>query len=269
MTAPCERALITGASRGIGRELAVGLAERGLAVGLLARDPGALDQVAGECRAHGVPVAVAAADVVDRDAVGTAVRAVNDALGGIDLLINNAGVIERTDQDFLQTSIDETWRVVEVNVLGPMLVTHTVLPLMLRADGGRVVNLNSGAGYKAMASYTGYAVSKGALARLTTQLDAQFRDQGVYAFDVAPGHVKTEMTTPMPMHAGRTDWTPPEVVVELVAGIGEGRLDELAGRYFRAGADTVESLTARRGEIIEQHARVLDLALINTNDPLR
>jgi short-subunit dehydrogenase len=269
MTAPCERALITGASRGIGRELALGLAKRGMAVGLLARNREALEQVAEECRKHGAPVAVAAADVVDRESVVAAVGELNQALGGIDLLINNAGVIEPAEQDFLQTSIDDTWRVVEVNVLGPMLVTHTVLPLMLRADGGRVVNLNSGAGHKAMTSYTGYAVSKGALARLTTQLDAQYRDQGVYAFDVAPGHVETEMTTAMPMHEGRTNWTPPEAVVELVAGIGEGRLDDLAGRFFRAGADTVESLEARREEIIERHARVLDLVRIDAGDPLR
>ncbi|WP_129669110.1 SDR family NAD(P)-dependent oxidoreductase [Phytoactinopolyspora endophytica] len=263
-----RRALITGANRGIGRELALGLAEQGWAVGLLARNREALERVATECRERGAVASVATADVVDGAAVDSAVASIVGELGGVDLLVNNAGVIEPVDARFTDLDVEETWRVVEVNVRGPMLVTHAVVSTMLEAGGGRVVNLNSGAGHKAMTSYTGYAVSKGALARFTTQLDAQYRDRGVYAFDVAPGHVKTDMTTPMPMHAGRTAWTPPEAVVELVAAIGEGRLDELAGRYFRAGTDTVDSLLAQRETILAANARVLSLAPIDSDDPV-
>ncbi len=77
------------------------------------------------------------------------------------------------------------------------------------------------------------------------------------------------MTTAMPMHDGRTSWTPPEAMVELVAAIGEGRLDALSGRYLRAGTDTVESLLARQDEIIDQDARVLGLISAGPDDPLR
>ncbi|NEE01855.1 SDR family NAD(P)-dependent oxidoreductase [Phytoactinopolyspora halotolerans] len=261
-------ALITGASRGIGRSLALGLAEHGVAVGLLARDQDRLDEVAAECRERGVAAVGVTADVVDRAAVERAVRTVADALGGIDLLVNNAGVIEPGDADFVAADVEETWRVVEVNVRGPILVTHATLRTMLEAGGGRIVNLNSGAGYKAMTSYTGYTVSKGALARLTTQLDAQYRVRGVFVFDLAPGHVKTDMTTPMPMHAGRTDWTDPEEVAAMVTAIGDGRLDELAGRYFRAGTDTVESLLEQKAAILDANARVLTLAPIDADDPV-
>lgn len=264
-----RRVLVTGASRGIGRELALGLAERGWAVGLLARDAAALGRVAEQCRERGAVAAVASADVVDRDAVAAAVRDVAAALGGIDLLVNNAGVIEPVEEDFLGTDVEDSWRVVEVNVRGPMLVTHAALPVMLDEGGGRIVNINSGAGHKAMAVYTGYAVSKGAVMRLTAQLDAQYRHRAVYAFDVGPGHVETDMTTRMPMHEGRTAWTPPKAVVELVAGIGQGRLDELAGRYFRAGTDTVESLLQRQREIVEHDARTLRMVPIDADDPVR
>lgn len=262
-----RRALITGASRGIGAALAGGLAERGWDVGLLARDETALAEVAQRCRAAGVRAVVAAADVVDAGQVQAAVARVAGELGGVDLLVNNAGVIEPTDEDFVAAGVARTWRVIEVNLRGPMTVTHAVLGVMM-PGGGRVVNLNSGAGHKAMSGYTGYAVSKGALARFTTQLDAQFRERGVYAFDVAPGHVETDMTRDMPMHAGRTDWTPPSAVVDLVAGIGEGRLDGLSGRFIRAGADTVESLLEQQAQITQADARRLRLVPATPGDPV-
>ncbi|NED98482.1 SDR family oxidoreductase [Phytoactinopolyspora alkaliphila] len=263
-----KRALITGANRGIGRHLALGLASQGWSLGLLARNKDALEAVATECRQAGVPVAVAVADVTDPGAAADAVGRIADELGGLDLLVNNAGVIEGSDTDFLTSRLDETWRVIEVNVRGVLAVTAAVLRRMLPAGGTRVVNMNSGAGHKAMTGYTGYTLSKGALARFTTQLDAQYRGRGVRAFDVAPGHVKTDMTTPMPMHAGRTDWTAPQDVVDLIVAIGEGRLDELAGRFFRAGTDTAESLLSRERQIIDANARVLRLAPVDADDPV-
>jgi 3-oxoacyl-[acyl-carrier protein] reductase len=266
--ADAGRALVTGANRGIGRHLAVGLAASGFDVALLGRRPEALDPVAAECAAHSVRAVPVAADVVDRAQVAAAVAAAEEHLGGIDLLINNAGVIESDDRPFGETDVEEMWRVVEVNVRGPMLVTHAALPVMLARGRGHIVNINSGAGHKAMSGYTGYAVSKGALVRLTTQLDAQYRDRGVYAFDVAPGHIATEMTRGMPMHEGRTDWTPPEALVDLVVGVASGRLDALAGRFFRAGTDTVDSLLVAADEIVARDARVLRLAPITPEDPV-
>lgn len=267
---PASRtALITGASRGIGRALALGLAERGVALGLLARDAASLAEVVDECRDRGVEAVGVPADVTDRDAVPEAVEAVAGELDRIDLVVNNAGLLESVERPFGDTDVDETWRVIEVNVLGPMLVMHAALPVMLAGGGGRVVNISSGLAYKAMTEYTGYAVSKGALARFTTQLDAQYRDQGVFTFDVSPGNVRTDMSTSMPMQAGRTIWTPVEAVVELVAGIADGQLDQLSGRHFRAGADTVESLQARRDEIVSRNARVLDLVTFGPDDPIR
>lgn len=267
-TAAARTALVTGAGRGIGRAVAAGLAARGLSVGLLARDAAALDEVAAECRAAGAAAVAVPADVTDPDAVTAAVGTVAAELGTIDLLVNNAGAIEPVEEPFLGTDVGDAWRVIEVNLRGPLLVTHAVLPVMLAGGGGRIVNISSGMAYRAMSVYTGYAVSKGALARFTANVAEQYRSGGVSAFDLAPGNVRTVMSTSLPMFEGRTRWTPPEATVDLVAAIGDGRLDELSGRLLRAGTDTVESLLAAKDRIVGADARVVRLVPYGPDDPL-
>jgi 3-oxoacyl-[acyl-carrier protein] reductase len=195
-------ALVTGAGRGIGRGLAVGLARHGFRLVLVGRTPEHLERTAGEARdAGGDVAAVVPVDVTDAAGVRSAVAHAQDALaddGGIGLLVNNAGVIERREVPFADDDPEDLWRVVETNVRGPVLVTHAVLPAMLARGGGRVVNINSGAAFRPSPAYTGYGLSKGALARLTTLLDAQYRDAGLRVFDLAPGVVATDMTASMP-----------------------------------------------------------------------
>ena len=258
-------AMVTGAGRGIGRGIAIGLAQAGYKVALVGRTRAHLDSVAREISGA---VFVAAADLIDPTEVDDAVARVEDELGGIGLLVNNAGVIEREATDFVGDDVEDSWRVIEVNVRGPLLVTHAVLPGMLGRGSGRVVNLNSGAGHRAMTEYTGYAISKGALARFTTQLDAQYRDRGLRVIDLAPGHVETQMTTAMPMHAGRTQWTPVAAVAELVRAFGDGELDALSGRFVRAGTDTVDSLQAATAQIVATDARTLNLSRYGDDDPI-
>lgn len=264
-------ALVTGANRGIGRHIALGVAARGDKVGLLGRDAAALDDVARQCREAGGDAHPVVADVVDPQAVVRAVREVAQHFGTIDLLVNNAAIIESVEAPFDEVPVDESWRVIEVGVRGAMNVTHAALPVMLDAGGGRIVNINSGAAYKAGSAdtvYTAYGMSKAALALFTRRLDHTYRDRGVRAFDVAPGVVRTDMTGSMPIHNQRTEWTAPSAVVDLVAEIADGRLDELSGRFFRAGADTVDGLLARSDAIRERDARVLRLLPVDDDDPL-
>jgi len=262
-------ALVTGAGRGIGRGLALGLASAGWSVGLVGRTRASLEAVADEIRAQGGLAVVAAADLVDRLAVLDAVARVEADLGGVELLVNNAGVIERAEVPFADDDVEDMWRVVETNVRGPMLITHAVLPGMLARGGGHVVNLNSGAGIRALTEYTGYAVSKGALARLTTQLHAQYFDRGIRVLDLAPGVVQTDMTAAMPTHDGRTSWTSIDDVVALAVAFGAGELDAVSGRWVRAGTDTPETLRRDAAVIVERDARTLRLAFIDDDDPVR
>jgi short-subunit dehydrogenase len=149
-----------------------------------------------------------------------------------------------------------------------MLVTHAVLPGMLARGGGRIVNLASGAGIRPLPTYTGYAISKGALSRLTTLLHAQYADRGIRVLDLAPGVVRTEMTESMPVHDDRTSWTSIDDVVALAVAFGAGELDAASGRWVRAGTDTPETLRRDAAVIVERDARTLRLAYIDESDPV-
>jgi len=271
-TAP-RTAIVTGAGRGIGRGIALGLVRAGWDVALLGRTPGPLSAVAAEARAArpGALVVVETADVVDRAAVTAAVSRIEEAfagLGGVGLLVNNAGVIERREVDLVADDPDDVWRVVETNVRGPLLLCHAVLPGMLARGAGHVVNINSGSGHRPSPVHTGYGISKGALARLTTMLDRQYADRGVRVLDVAPGVVVTDMTRAMPLHDDRTEWTPVEATVDLVDAFGSGRLDALSGRFVRAGTDTETTLAQVADRIVAADARTLRLTPYGEDDPV-
>ncbi|TRW43754.1 SDR family oxidoreductase [Georgenia yuyongxinii] len=241
---PARTALVTGASRGIGRAVAVGLARAGLDVALLARDADRLAEVAAEVRGLGRRAVVLAADVTDGGAVTAAVAAAETELGAIDLLVNNAGRID-TEVPLWEADPTEWWDVVETNVRGPFLLAHAVVPGMLNRGGGRVVDLNSGAGTRDTPDATAYNVSKTALFRIGGSLHEAGHARGLRTFEVAPGVVVTDMTRSMRAHTARTEWTDVADVVELVVVIARGGLDDLSGRYVRAGTDTPASLRFR------------------------
>jgi NAD(P)-dependent dehydrogenase (short-subunit alcohol dehydrogenase family) len=259
-------ALVTGASTGIGRALADGLAARGMAVAGMARNEqrltAAMAEVAGSFR---VPTLAVAADVTDRAAVDTAVARVADELGRVDLLVNNAGVIDAAEVPVWEADPDQWWDVVASHVRGAQLLVRAVVPGMLARGHGRVVNLASGMGTKANRDYSAYSVGKTGLMRLTEALDLALQGSGVHAFDVAPGVVDTRMTRSMDMWRDFTGWAPPERVVELVAAIAAGELDAWSGRFVRAGRDDVETL---RSVTPEGAARQLRLKPYGDSDPL-
>ena len=124
-------------------------------------------------------------------------------------------------------------------------MTWLVAPHMLAAGGGRIVNLNSGAARRAGADASAYNVSKTALARVTGSTHLAGWARGIRAFDLMPGVVRTDMTEAMDAHAGRTEWTDPAEVTDLVLALVSGELDAWSGRFVRAGIDTVASLRAR------------------------
>ncbi|MFQ6173394.1 SDR family oxidoreductase [Oryzobacter sp. R7] len=239
-------AVVTGASRGIGRHVALALEDAGWAV-----ERGS----------------TAVAPVTDREAVEAWVAEVLERQGRIDLLVNNAGVRD-AEVDLLDSDPDDWWRCVEVDVLGPYLMTRAVVPHMVAAGGGRVVNLNSGAAQRPSRSMSAYTVAKTALARLTGSTHLSGWEHGVRAFDLMPGIVRTDMTEGMELHAGRAEWTDPAAVAELVLALASGELDAWSGRFVRAGVDSVESLRARAAAGLTATERTLVLDLPDAGDPL-
>jgi len=263
-------ALVTGAGRGIGRAIALGLAEAGLSVALLGRSPGALEDVAGQVAAHGVGASWAGADVRDFAQVHNAVERLEAALGDIDLLINNAGVIEPVEVPVWDAGPETWWHVVETDLRGPFHCVRAVVPGMVERGGGRVINLSAGGNDRD--HYSAYSAAKAGLFRITGSLHLAGYERGLRAFEISPGTVRTDMTTTMAAHTGRTEWTPVRRVVDLVVAAAAGRLDAWSGAFLHAGVDTPEILD--QGELtageagLPPWARRLGVLPYGPQDPL-
>lgn len=272
VTPPARTALVTGASRGIGREIALGLARAGLDVALLARDAARLAVVAAEVRELGVTAVELTADVSDPAAVRAAVGQAEEALGSIDLLVNNAGAIE-PEHPLWEADPDEWWSVFETNVRGPFLFNRYAVPGMIERGGGRVIDLASGASSHEMrGGYSAYNASKTALTRMGANLHGDGFRHGLRVFELAPGVVRTDMSTGMTLHEGRTEWTPVERVTGVVNAIAAGELDACSGWFLRVPYDTPESLKALAADVAEQGAgataRRLRVLPAGSDDPL-
>jgi NAD(P)-dependent dehydrogenase (short-subunit alcohol dehydrogenase family) len=185
-------ALVTGGGRGIGRAIAAALARAGASVAVLARSAAQLDEVVSDITQAGGRAFACPADVTDRTAVESAVAAVGQTLGPIDLLVNNAGVGGPVGP-LAEADPDEWWRCLEVNLRGPLLCSRAVLPGMLARGRGRILNGASGAGTRAIPNLSAYVTSKAALIRLTENIAAEVRGAGVRVFAVQPGTVRTAM----------------------------------------------------------------------------
>ncbi|MGY1639366.1 SDR family NAD(P)-dependent oxidoreductase [Geodermatophilus sp. SYSU D00742] len=259
-------ALVTGASTGIGRHLVQGLAERGAAVAGLARGGERLAAtMADVAAATGARTLAVAADVTDRAAVDEAVARVREELGPVDLLVNNAGLVDAAEEPLWEADPDQWWDVVSSHVRGGFLLCRAVVPWMVLRNRGRVVNLASGMSVRARPEYSAYSVAKTGLMRMTEALAGALEGSDVRVFDVAPGVVRTDMTAAMPMHRGRTDWTDPADVVAFVAAVAAGELDAWSGRFLRVGGDDLDTLRVLRPE---GDARQLRLHPYGDADPL-
>jgi len=265
---PARVAVVTGASRGIGATIARALAGDGYAVCLLARDGAAAAGVAAEIESRGGLAMASSVDVTDEVAVDAAVEAVLGSWGRIDLLVNSAGSIEK-EVPLWDADVDQWWSVIATNVRGPFLMTRAVVPHMIAAGGGRIINLNSGAGTAERAELSAYTASKSALARITGSVHQAGWAHGIRAFDLAPGVVRTQMTLSMDLHRGRTQWTRPTDVTDLALALAGGDLDAWSGRFVRAGVDTVAALLERGARGLDGDARTLRLRPWGASDPLQ
>lgn len=182
------RALITGASRGIGRALALELDRRGAKLGLIAREQSGLEALAAQL--HGDPLLLPA-DVSVRAEIERAVAEFTTVAGGIDLLIANAGVADYGP--FADMPVERAERMVAVNVLGTILTVKAGLDPMLAAGSGHVVVLSSGAGLRAFPSAAVYGGTKAAGAEFASALRHELSGTGVSVTTVFPGEVATDL----------------------------------------------------------------------------
>src|SRR6516162_7056752 len=195
-------ALVTGAARGIGKAIALALAEAGadVAVNYRAREADAL-AVADAVRDFGRRTMTVRADVSDSSAVKSMVEAIADELGGVDVLVNNAGVaIRRGFDDLTEADFDRT---IAVNLKSAFLCTQAVLPGMRARRWGRIVNISSGAARGAGAVGLHYNASKAGMEGLTRGYSARLANEGITVNAVAPSLIETDMSPGRPEVAAR------------------------------------------------------------------
>lgn len=213
-----QTALVTGAGQGIGRAVALAFAGEGARVAVAARTVAALEEVAAGCGGGAVVVPL---DVTDEAACRSGVQRVENELGGVDVLVNAAGIA--TSQKF--TDLDTaTWRrVMAVDVDGPMWLTQAALPGMLARGAGAVVNVASLASRSGFAYVAAYVAAKHALLGLTRALAVEYAATGVTFNCVCPWYVDTPMTeTTVDTIMSKTGRSRDEAIVPLLTP--QGRL---------------------------------------------
>ncbi len=182
------RALVTGATAGIGRALSTALAARGDRLVLVARDAERLDRLAGDlARDHGVEVRVLPADLSHPDGTAAVAGALRHRDAPVDLLVNNAGFGQRLS--FADNDLADELRSLDVHVRAPMQLCHAVLPGMRARGRGAILNVSSTAGWLPRGTYGAH---KAWLTSFTRWLDLTYRRDGVRAMALCPGFVRTE-----------------------------------------------------------------------------
>ena len=240
-------ALVTGGGRGIGRAIALAFAREGADVAVTARTQGEIDAVAAEVRGLGRKALAVACDVGERPRVEAAVRQVADGLGPVSVLVNNAGIAQSAK---LLDTDDLLWeRHLRVNLTGAFLVTRAVLPGMLAAGWGRIINVASIAGRQGYPYLAAYAASKHGLLGLTRALAQEVVTAGVTVNAICPGYVATDLTWASARNIeARTGRPFDEAVRSLAAFSPQKRLiepEEVAALAVLLASDEARSVTAQ------------------------
>jgi 3-oxoacyl-[acyl-carrier protein] reductase len=188
-------AFVTGGSQGIGRTVAIALAEYGADVAVMARSIEKCETVAAELRNSGRRSLAVVGDVTDSDEIRQAVAYVATELGTISILVNNAAI---TRDGLMMRMPRNNWDdVIRTNLTGVFLVTQQVLPMMVRACYGRIINLTSVAGQTGNAGQVNYASAKAGLIGFTKAMAREYAARNITVNAVAPGFIKTPMTEAM------------------------------------------------------------------------
>lgn len=184
------RIIVTGASKGIGRGIATVLAKEGFQIGALARSKGLLEALREEIAAAGGVCYIATCDIREQRDTESAIASLIDQLGGLDSLINNAGLVIR--KNALDLSFEEWRALIDTNVNGLFYATRAVLPLLCGQGSGHIINVSSISGKVPLAGGSAYAATKFAVTGFSQSLFQEVRDYGIKVTVVYPGSVDSQ-----------------------------------------------------------------------------
>lgn len=186
-------AVVTGATSGLGRSACLAFAAAGASLACVARRKAQLDELVSEIQnKHSVAATAVAADVSDPDAAKKIMKSVENDLGPVDILLNCAG-ITRMGTLAAENDFATWWRVLEVNVRGPVALTHAVLPSMIKRKKGIIMTVSSTAGSMDVPILTSYATSKAAVIKFQQDLAREVERYGIRSYSIHPGTIPTEL----------------------------------------------------------------------------
>ena len=255
-------ALVTGANRGIGRQISIDLAAAGATVILTARSLDSLASIHDQIEAAGGCAECLKLDVTDQVLANEVLDTVVERYGRIDLLVNNAGIGAGSERPW-DLPVEEWWAVHEVNVKGPYICTQAAMRYMSKQQSGRIIDVGSLVATYPNPSAAPYSASKAALFRWNSCLAEGAKDVGVSVFIISPGLVATDMTD-IPQFADipADQWVPIEKTGELVVALASGKADVLAGRFIHA-LDDLDSLIENADKIVAENLQTISMQMLN------
>lgn len=211
-----HRALITGASSGIGKATALAFAEAGINLALVSRSLSKLEEVAARAQNFGVEAKPYAFDLAEVDQVQSRIEALAHDFGPIDILVNNAGL--GYTNPLMATPLSDWQRVLDLNLTSVFQCIQAIVPQMRQARRGTIINISSIAGQNAFPNWGAYCVSKAALNSLSKVLAAEERQYGIRVVSICPGSVNTPIwdTGTIQADFDRTQMLTPEVVARSI-----------------------------------------------------
>jgi NAD(P)-dependent dehydrogenase (short-subunit alcohol dehydrogenase family) len=261
-------AIVTGGGRGLGRAFALELASAGAAVAVTARTKSQVDETAQIIRDRGGRALSFVADATDAEAAAMVVKETEQQLGPVDLLVNNAGVMQM--KTVAETDADEWWRVIDINLRGPFLWSRAVLTGMMQRSKGRIINVSSGAAYVPHAHGSAYCASKAALTHFTNCFAREVKDHGItviaYGPDALTDLSRSIYTSDSGMSEERKqryrqvfESDPDSLMqqsLEMFMFVASGRADALTGRHIHR-KDSIEEIEQNADRIVAENLYVL------------
>lgn len=234
-------ALVTGGNGGIGRGISLGLAEAGAAVAVLGRNEEKNQRVLSELKAIGVPAVAVKVDVTERASLEPALNKVEKELGGISILVNNAGNVSLSG-GVLHEKPEDWDSVIETQLTSVFLLSKLAGRSMLSRKSGKIINIGSMYSYFGSGLIPSYSAAKGAIVQLTKSMAIEFAPHNIQVNAIAPGWIETDMTAPvhsMPLNdeilartpAGR--WGQPEEVAGTAVYLASRSSDFVTGTTIR------------------------------------